>query len=143
MRSTGARPVRNVVGLAGVHGVARRRRPQPTPTSSGRTFARQLGASGRLVPAALAAIRPGGVVVCAGIHMTDIPSFAYELLWREKKLVSVANLTRADGLAFLELAATVPLKIATEALPLAQANVALARLKQGRLQGAAVLTIDA
>ena len=98
---------------------------------------------GALVPAALAAVRPGGVVVCAGIHMSDIPSFAYELLWRERKLVSVANLTRADGLAFLELAAAVPLKIATETLPLAQANEALARLKQGRLQGAAVLTISA
>jgi len=97
---------------------------------------------GALVPAALAAVRPGGTVVCAGIHMSDIPSFAYELLWRERKIVSVANLTRADGLTFLDLAATVPLHIATEPLPLAQANEALARLKGGRLQGAAVLTTE-
>jgi len=113
--------------------------PAPEPLDAAILFA----PVGALVPAALAAVRPGGTVVCAGIHMSDIPSFAYELLWRERKIVSVANLTRADGLTFLELAATVPLDIATEPLPLAQANDALARLKQGRLRGAAVLTMDA
>src|SRR5512147_1022514 len=94
---------------------------------------------GALVPAALRAIRPGGVVVCGGIHMSDIPSFAYELLWREKKLVSVANLTRRDGLDFLALAPKVPVRTEIETLPLAEANEALRRLRAGELNGAAVL----
>ena len=94
---------------------------------------------GALVPAALRAIRPGGTVVCAGIHMSDIPSFPYDILWREKRLVSVANLTRNDGTAFLALAPEVPVKTQVEILPLEAANEALARLREGRLTGAAVL----
>ena len=94
---------------------------------------------GALVPAALRAIRPGGIVVCAGIHMSDIPSFPYDILWREKRLVSVANLTREDGRAFLALAPQVPVTTEVEILPLEAANEALARLRQGRLTGAAVL----
>jgi propanol-preferring alcohol dehydrogenase len=94
---------------------------------------------GALVPAALRAIRPGGVVVCGGIHMSDIPAFPYDILWREKRLVSVANLTRADGEAFLELAPKVPVKTEIETFPMDQANEALRRLREGELTGAAVL----
>jgi propanol-preferring alcohol dehydrogenase len=88
---------------------------------------------GALVPAALRAVAPGGTVVCAGIHMSPIPSFPYELLWGERVLRSVANLTRADGEAFLDIAGRVPLQVATETLPLAQANEGLARLRAGRV----------
>ena len=94
---------------------------------------------GALVPAALAATRKAGRVVCAGIHMTDIPSFPYRLLWGERSLASVANLTRADGEAFMRLAAQLPLAPCVETFPLAQAMSALSRLRDGRLQGAAVL----
>jgi propanol-preferring alcohol dehydrogenase len=94
---------------------------------------------GALVPAALAAVRPGGRVVCAGIHMSDIPSFAYALLWRERELVSVANLTRRDGIDFLALAPTIPVRTSITRYPLTAANAALADLREGRLQGAAVL----
>jgi propanol-preferring alcohol dehydrogenase len=94
---------------------------------------------GALVPAALRAIRPGGTVVCAGIHMSDIPSFPYELLWRERIVRSVANLTRRDGEEFLALAPTIPIRTEIEVFPLAAANEALARLRGGRLSGAAVL----
>ncbi len=94
---------------------------------------------GELVPAALRAVAPGGTVVCAGIHMSDIPSFPYEILWRERRLVSVANLTRRDGEEFLQLAPKVPIETSVEPLPLSEANEALARLREGRLRGAAVL----
>jgi propanol-preferring alcohol dehydrogenase len=94
---------------------------------------------GPLVPAALRAIRPGGIVVCGGIHMSDIPAFPYDILWREKRLVSVANLTRSDGEAFLALAPKVPVKTEIETFPLDQANEALRRLRDGELTGAAVL----
>jgi propanol-preferring alcohol dehydrogenase len=94
---------------------------------------------GPLVPAALKVIRPGGIVVCGGIHMSDIPAFSYDILWREKRLVSVANLTRSDGEAFLELAPKVPVKTEIETFPLDQANEALRRLRDGELTGAAVL----
>ncbi len=94
---------------------------------------------GDLVPVALRAVAPGGTVVCAGIHMSDIPSFAYEILWRERRLVSVANLTRRDGEEFLQLAPKVPVVTSVEPLPLSAANEALARLREGRLRGAAVL----
>jgi propanol-preferring alcohol dehydrogenase len=96
---------------------------------------------GELVPAALGHVRKGGVVVCAGIHMSDIPSFPYELLWGERVLRSVANLTRADGDEFLDLAPTVPVRSEVETFPLEQANEALERLRGGRLRGAAVLLI--
>jgi propanol-preferring alcohol dehydrogenase len=96
-------------------------------------------AVGALVPAALAALRPGGRVVCAGIHMSDIPSFPYRLLWGERCVVSVANLTRDDGRDFMRLAASLPLEPSVEVTPLTAANEALARLKAGKLEGAAVL----
>jgi alcohol dehydrogenase, propanol-preferring len=96
---------------------------------------------GELVPAALGHVRKGGVVVCAGIHMSDIPSFTYELLWGERVLRSVANLTRADGDEFLSLAPTVPVRSEVETFPLEQANEALERLRGGRLRGAAVLLV--
>jgi len=96
---------------------------------------------GALVPAALRAVRPGGTVVCAGIHMSDIPSFSYEILWRERQIVSVANLTRRDGEEFLALAPKVPVRAQVETFPLAQANEALRRLRDGELRGAAVLTM--
>ena len=79
-------------------------------------------------------------MVCAGIHMTDIPSFPYDILWRERKVVSVANLTRQDGEEFLQLAPKVPVETTIETLPLERADEALSRLREGRLQGAAVLT---
>jgi propanol-preferring alcohol dehydrogenase len=94
---------------------------------------------GALVPVALAAVRAGGCVVCAGIHMSDIPSFPYALLWRERRVVSVANLTRADGEAFMRVAAEVPLQVHTVRYALADANRALADLRAGRFVGAAVL----
>ncbi len=97
---------------------------------------------GALVPAALRALAPGGTVVCAGIHMSDIPSFPYEILWRERKILSVANLTRRDGEAFLELAPKAGVATTVEPVPLEDANEALARLREGRLRGAAVLTMD-
>ena len=96
---------------------------------------------GGLVPAALAAVAKGGTVVCAGIHMTDIPSFPYELLWGERVLRSVANLTRRDGEEFMALAPQVPVHTEVETFPLAQANDALARLRSGAIRGAAVLAI--
>ncbi|MEW6707472.1 MAG: zinc-dependent alcohol dehydrogenase family protein [Pseudomonadota bacterium] len=94
---------------------------------------------GALVPQALKAVRKGGRVVCGGIHMSDIPSFPYALLWQERELVSVANLTRHDGRDFLLLAAGVPLHVQVTRYPLDHANEALADLRAGRLQGAAVL----
>jgi propanol-preferring alcohol dehydrogenase len=97
---------------------------------------------GALVPVALAAVVPGGTVVCAGIHMSDVPSFPYRLLWGERCVRSVANLTRRDAREFLALAAALPLAIHARPYPLAQANAALADLRAGRVQGAAVLTID-
>jgi alcohol dehydrogenase, propanol-preferring len=96
---------------------------------------------GELVPAALAAVAKGGVVVCAGIHMSDIPSFAYELLWGERVLRSVANLTRRDGEDFMDLAPRVPVRTEVELFPLERANDALARLRAGDLRGAAVLAV--
>ena len=97
---------------------------------------------GALVPAALRAIAPGGTVVCAGIHMSEIPAFPYELLWRERRIVSVANLTRRDGEEFLALAAQTAIEMHVEPMPLTEANTTLDRLRAGRLQGAAVLTMD-
>jgi alcohol dehydrogenase, propanol-preferring len=94
---------------------------------------------GALVPAALAATAKGGTVVCAGIHMSDIPSFPYHLLWQERVIRSVANLTRADGEDFLALAPQVPVRTTTQAFPLAEANEALRRLRTGAIEGAAVL----
>jgi alcohol dehydrogenase, propanol-preferring len=128
---------------------------------AGQAFARELGAewaggsdewppeeldaaivfapAGALVPAALAVLAKGGGVVCAGIHMSDIPSFPYELLWNERLIRSVANLTRADGEEFLALAPQVPVRTHVERFPLTDANDALERLRTGRIRGAAVL----
>jgi propanol-preferring alcohol dehydrogenase len=94
---------------------------------------------GDLVPLALAAVRKGGRVVCAGIHMSDIPAFPYRLLWEERQLVSVANLTRQDGLDFLRLAPDIGIVTQTTRYPLQQANQALADLRAGKFEGAAVL----
>ena len=98
---------------------------------------------GALVPRALAAVERGGVVVCGGIHMSDVPSFPYELLWGERSVRSVANLTRADAEEFLALAAQVPVVTEIEPFALAQANEALDRLRRGEVRGAAVLAIGA
>jgi len=94
---------------------------------------------GALVPIALRAVRKGGTVVCGGIHMSDIPAFPYSILWGERRVVSVANLTRADGEAFLALAGEVGVETETVSYPLEEANAALADLRAGRLSGAAVL----
>src|SRR5712691_11486023 len=97
--------------------------------------------AGELVPAALRVVVKGGAVVCAGIHMSDIPSFPYELLWGERVLRSVANLTRRDGEEFLALAPRVAVRTEIERFPLAEANAALDRLRSGRVRGAAVLVV--
>lgn len=94
---------------------------------------------GALVPAALAAVRPGGRVVCAGIHMSDVPAFPYRLLWGERSVSSVANLTRADGEEFLSVAGRIGLEATVERFALTEANAALGRLRSGALRGAAVL----
>ncbi len=131
--------------------------------TEGQAFARELGAEwagdsgssppeeldgalifapvGDLVPAALRVTAKGATVVCAGIHMSDIPSFPYELLWEERVLRSVANLTRADGEAFLALAPRVPVRTEVEAHPLSDANEALARLRSGKVRGASALVV--
>lgn len=97
--------------------------------------------SGQLVPLALRAIAKGGVVVCGGIHMSNIPSFAYDLLWGERTISSVANLTRADGERFLALAPQVPVRTSVQTFPLDQANQALEKLRLGQVKGAAVLVM--
>ncbi len=94
---------------------------------------------GSLVPAALRVVAKGGCVVCAGIHMSDIPSFSYDFLWGERQILSVANLTRADGDAFLELAPRAGIRTEIENLPLTAANGALARLKRGDVRSGFVL----
>jgi len=111
--------------------------PAPEPLDAAILFA----PVGSLVPAALRAVAKGGTVVCAGIHMSDIPAFPYHILWGERRIVSVANLTRKDGIDFLALAPKVPVKTTVETFPLAHANEALARLRGGSVNGAAVLTI--
>ena len=109
--------------------------PPPAALDSALIFA----PVGRLVPEALSRVKPGGVVVCAGIHMSDIPSFPYRLLWEERIIRSVANLTREDARLFLAIAATVPLEMHVRTYALSDANEALADLRHGRLSGAAVL----
>ncbi|MBV8887637.1 MAG: zinc-dependent alcohol dehydrogenase family protein [Chroococcidiopsidaceae cyanobacterium CP_BM_RX_35] len=130
----------------------------------GQQFARQLGAvwaggsdelppelldaailfapSGKLVPTALRAVAKGGVVVCAEIHMSDIPSFPYEILWEERVLRSVANLTRRDGVEFLTLAPKIPIRTEVEAFPFTDANAALDAVRSSKINGAAVLVVD-
>ena len=109
--------------------------PPPEPLDAAIIYA----TLGDLVPLALAAVRKGGRVVCAGIHMSDIPAFPYRLLWEERQLVSVANLTRQDGIDFLRLAPDIGIVTHTTRYPLRQANQALADLRAGRFEGAAVL----
>jgi propanol-preferring alcohol dehydrogenase len=111
--------------------------PGPEPLDAAIIFA----PAGPLVPAALRATAPGGVVVCAGIHMSDIPSFPYSDLWEERVLRSVANLTREDAHEFLALAPQVPVRTTVQEFPLDQAEEALSRLRAGRIEGSAVLTI--
>jgi propanol-preferring alcohol dehydrogenase len=110
--------------------------PPPEPLDAAIVFA----AAGELVPRALAAVAKGGSVVCAGIHMSEIPSFSYDLLWEERVLRSVANLTRADGEEFMQLAPEVPVATRVEPFPLEEANEALGRLRSG-VEGAVVLSI--
>jgi len=109
----------------------------PVPLEAAIVFA----SAGELVVRALEALAPGGTVVCAGIHMSDIPSFAYEKLWEERSIRSVANLTREDGRQFLPLAARLGVRPEVTVFPLAQANEALQALREGRFTGAAVLTM--
>lgn len=97
---------------------------------------------GALIPAALQAVRKGGTVVCGGIHMSDIPSFPYQILWGERTLCSVANLTRRDGEEFMKVAPRVPVRTSTQLFPLSEANQALHSLREGKLEGAAVLACD-
>jgi propanol-preferring alcohol dehydrogenase len=97
---------------------------------------------GALVPAALRAVARGGTVICAGIHMSDIPSFPYEILWGERSVRSVANLTRQDGLEFLSLVPEIPVRTEVVPFPLDEANEALGTLRSGRIRGAAVLVVD-
>jgi alcohol dehydrogenase, propanol-preferring len=111
--------------------------PGPEPLDAAIIFA----PAGALVPAALRATAPGGVVVCAGIHMSDIPSFPYRDLWEERVLRSVANLTRADATEFLALAPRVPVRTTVQEFALEQAEDALERLRDGRIEGAAVLRV--
>jgi propanol-preferring alcohol dehydrogenase len=98
--------------------------------------------AGQLVPQALRAVVKGGTVVCGGIHMSDIPSFPYSILWEERTVCSVANLTRRDGEEFLKLAPLVPVRTEIQKFPFTEANEALARLRTGQLQGAAVLVME-
>jgi alcohol dehydrogenase, propanol-preferring len=109
--------------------------PAPEPLDAAIIFA----PVGELVPLALRAVRPGGTVVCAGIHMSDIPSFPYSLLWEERSIRSVANLTRQDGVEFMRVAEETRLEVETEVLPLSEAGTALARLRAGLVRGTAVL----
>ena len=109
--------------------------PPPDPLECAIIFA----PVGRLIPEALSRTVPGAVVVCAGIHMSDIPSFPYRLLWGERVVRSVANLTRADAHEFLALAGTIPLRTHTQRYSLSKANDALDDLRHSRLTGAAVL----
>jgi propanol-preferring alcohol dehydrogenase len=97
---------------------------------------------GELVPISLKAVRKGGTVVCGGIYMSEIPSFSYEILWGERQLVSVANLTRQDGLDFMKIAPEVPVRTTIRSFELSQANEALALLREGEIEGAAVLTCE-
>lgn len=119
----------------GAHWVGDSDVPPPLPLDAAIIFA----PVGALVPTALRALRKGGTLVCAGIHMSDIPAFPYSLLWGERVVRSVANLTRRDGLEFFELVARVPIETQIETFALSQANLALERLRSGALSGAAVL----
>ncbi len=128
-------PRKTSPAASGRYGPAARTRSRPKKLDAAIIFA----PVGALVPAALRAVRKGGVVVCGGIHMSDIPSFPYDILWEERVLRSVANLTRADAREFLALAPQLPVKTSVTPVPLRRANEALERLRQGEITGAAVL----
>jgi propanol-preferring alcohol dehydrogenase len=113
--------------------------PPPEPLDAAIIFA----SAGELVPVALAAVAPGGTVVCGGIHMSDIPAFPYRLLWEERAIRSVANLTRQDGIDYLPAAAAAGVETTVEPFPLGRANEALEALRRGRIRGAAVLDVAA
>ncbi|MET0499876.1 MAG: zinc-dependent alcohol dehydrogenase family protein [Steroidobacteraceae bacterium] len=119
----------------GVHWAGDSNLPPPVKLEAAIVFA----TPGELIPQALAGLRKGGTLVCGGIHMSDIPAFPYALLWGERTIRSVANLTRRDGIEFLELAAKLRIRTHVETFPLDQANTALDRLRNGQLSGAAVL----
>lgn len=119
----------------GVDWVGESEQPPPMPLDAAIIYA----PVGALVPLALRAVRKGGRVVCAGIHMSDIPSFPYNILWEERQLLSVANLTRNDGLEFFKVVAGAGIKTHTTAFPLREANEVLAKLRSGQITGAAVL----
>jgi propanol-preferring alcohol dehydrogenase len=119
----------------GVHWAGGSDETPPVPLDAAILFA----PVGSLVPQALRLVKKGGRVICGGIHMSDIPAFPYALLWGERSVQSVANLTRADGAAFMRIAADVELRVAARPYPLTDANAALADLRSGRLEGAAVL----
>jgi propanol-preferring alcohol dehydrogenase len=121
----------------GAHWAGDSSRKPPEPLDAAIIFA----PVGALVPTALAALDSGGIVVCGGIHMSPIPSFDYELLWHERRVCSVANLTTRDGEEFLELAPKVPVQTHITTYPLEAANEALEDLRAGRFRGAAVLTV--
>ena len=112
--------------------------PSPEPLDAAIIFA----AHGPLVPNALRAVVKGGVVVCAGIHMTEIPAFSYDLLWGERVIRSVANLTRQDASEFFEIAGQAGVRTEVEPFPLTEANTAVGALRSGKIQGAAVLTVE-
>ena len=95
--------------------------------------------AGQLVPQALRAVAKGGTVVCGGIHMSDIPAFPYQILWEERTVTSVANVTRTDAEGFMTIAPNVPLRTSVETFPLHEANAALARLREGKLKGVTVV----
>jgi propanol-preferring alcohol dehydrogenase len=125
-------------GLAeslGVDWVGGSEQPPPVPLDAAIIYA----PVGALVPSALRAVRKGGCVVCAGIHMSDIPSFPYNILWGERQVLSVANLTRSDGIEFFKIAAQAGIKTHTTVFPLRQANEVLSKLRSGQITGAAVL----
>ncbi len=119
----------------GVHWAGESEQPPPVPLDAAIIYA----PVGALIPLALRAVRKGGRVVCAGIHMSDIPSFPYHILWGERQLRSVANLTRNDGIEFFAIAAKAGIKTHTTAFPLREANEVLSKLRSGRITGAAVL----
>ena len=125
----------NFARRAGAHWAGGSDEAPPEPLDAAILFA----PVGALVPEALRRVRKGGTVVCGGIHMSDIPSFPYELLWGERRIQSVANLTRADGEEFMRLAASIPIEVKTQTFALERANAALDALRAGRLEGAAVL----
>jgi alcohol dehydrogenase, propanol-preferring len=132
------RPAQEFARSLGVVWAGDSDRPPPTLLDAALIFA----PVGPLVPLALRAVRRGGIVVCGGIHMSDIPAFPYALLWGERTLVSVANLTRRDGEEFMKLAPRVPVRTSVERFPLGAANQALERLRGGAISGAAVLVMS-